>query len=291
MASFCPKCNGKLKITDWRPNCPHCGVNLVYYGIEDRLLDDADKAEAEHAHFQKRIDRLKAVYIGSKLAIARIVVSLLPILALLLPLGKFTFNAPFIGTKEVTVNLISIINSVSKLNFDALIELISSDTFGVAFILFAAAVVLAALSAVFSLLHLIFISISASPKGHGRNLAFCIVALLLGIGAVVSYVLFCGKSAAVLPGFIVSGKLSWGAFLFIAMFLVPIIINVLIKTKGAVVVKYTECFVGGIPSDEYDEMVKSGMSTSEIRKVMAQKAAEKEAAEAAENTEKEAAVK
>ena len=66
----CPKCDYHLKLTDWRPNCPSCGVNLVYYGMEERLLADADKAEAEHSHFQKKIDRAKASFVGSKLAIA-----------------------------------------------------------------------------------------------------------------------------------------------------------------------------------------------------------------------------
>ena len=55
----CPKCGRKLTILDWKPNCPGCGVNLVYYGMEERLLAEADAAEAEHARLQKRIDRLK----------------------------------------------------------------------------------------------------------------------------------------------------------------------------------------------------------------------------------------
>ena len=38
MAATCPKCGGKLRLIDWRPNCPHCGVNMIYYGLEDRLL-------------------------------------------------------------------------------------------------------------------------------------------------------------------------------------------------------------------------------------------------------------
>ena len=77
----CPKCGRKLTLFDWKPNCPECGINLVYYGLEDKLLDEADAAEAEHAKLQKKIDRLKAAFIGSKLTIARIFLSLLPIAA------------------------------------------------------------------------------------------------------------------------------------------------------------------------------------------------------------------
>ena len=79
MAATCPKCGGKLRLIDWKPNCPHCGVNMVYYGMEERLLLDADKAEAEHARTQPKVDRIKAATVGSPLAIARLVISLIPI--------------------------------------------------------------------------------------------------------------------------------------------------------------------------------------------------------------------
>ena len=84
----CPKCGRKLTLLDWRPNCPGCGVNIVYYNLDERLQDEADVAEAEHARLQKRIDRLKASFIGSKLTIARIFLSILPIATLLLPLAN-----------------------------------------------------------------------------------------------------------------------------------------------------------------------------------------------------------
>ena len=41
----CPKCGYKLKFTDFRPECPGCGVNLMYYNHQERLAEDADKAE------------------------------------------------------------------------------------------------------------------------------------------------------------------------------------------------------------------------------------------------------
>ena len=115
----CPKCGAHLKLTDWRPSCPHCGINLIYYGMEGRLLEDADKAESEHAVFQKKLDRLKASFIGSPLTIIRIVLSLLPIGALMLPLANVSFWGPFFE-KKVSVNAITIYNAVSALDFDAL---------------------------------------------------------------------------------------------------------------------------------------------------------------------------
>ena len=45
----CPKCGRKLTLFDWKPNCPDCGVNLVYYGMEERLLAEADAVFSEFA--------------------------------------------------------------------------------------------------------------------------------------------------------------------------------------------------------------------------------------------------
>ena len=78
--------------------------------MEERLLEDADKAESEHAVFQKKLDRLKASFIGSPLTIIRIVLSLLPIGALMLPLANVSFWGPFFE-KKVSVNAITIYNA------------------------------------------------------------------------------------------------------------------------------------------------------------------------------------
>ena len=76
----CPNCGYKLKITDWRPECPKCGVNLMYFQMEERLRADADKAELEYAKSQPHYDRLKASIYGSRLAIIRLVCLVLPLL-------------------------------------------------------------------------------------------------------------------------------------------------------------------------------------------------------------------
>ena len=157
----CPKCGAHLKLTDWRPTCPHCGINLIYYGMEERLLEDADKAESEHAVFQKKLDRLKASFIGSPLTIIRIVLSLLPIGALMLPLANVSFWGPFFE-KKVSVNAITIYNAVSALDFDALFKYIGSSFFGNTFLLYFISLVTILLSAVLILVSLIMLTMACS---------------------------------------------------------------------------------------------------------------------------------
>ena len=34
----CPNCGKKLRLYQWRPECPACGVNMVYFKSNERLL-------------------------------------------------------------------------------------------------------------------------------------------------------------------------------------------------------------------------------------------------------------
>ena len=268
----CPKCGVKLKITDWKPNCPNCGINLIYYGMEERLLEDADKAESEHAHFQKKIDRLKASFIGSKLTIVRIVLSILPIAAIMLPLANVSFWGPYFEVKT-SVNAITIYNLVSSLDFDALIKYASSDFFGSTFILYAVSLVALLLTVVLLIVNLVVLMFSCSPHGKSRNIILNSVMLALSIVSLISFDLFAKKLHIFFPT-VFNGSVGFGAYVFIATLAALLIINIVIAKVG-VTVKYKETFVGGIPSEEYFSYVEQGMSTREIRKMMAEIDAQK----------------
>ncbi len=278
----CPKCGRKLTIFDWRPNCPGCGVNLVYYGMEERLLNEADAAEAEHARLQKRIDRLKASFIGSKLTIVRIILSVLPIAALMLPLCTVNYSGPMIEATSKSINAIEIYNLVSSLDFDALFTMIGSGVLGTSFIGYAGALVCVLLSLVLVIVSLVMLTLACSPKGNPRNITLNTIAIVFAVASVVLFNVFATNINALFPEFI-SGSIGIGAFVYIAALVALLVINILIAKKG-VDVKYKQCFVGGIPYEEYDELVKKGTDINVIHKMMAEaleaKEAEKEAAEA-----------
>ncbi|MBQ3150067.1 MAG: hypothetical protein IJB86_02345 [Clostridia bacterium] len=287
MAATCPKCGGKLKITDWKPDCPHCGVNMVYYGMEERLLLDADKAEAEHARMQPRVDRLKASFIGSKLAIARIVFSFIPILGVLLPLAKFSFNAPFAAADVANVNAISIYTLISEhLDFDALLSMLGSEVFGTTFIFFAASLVCLLLSVVGILAHLILLTLACSPKGKARNMTLGIINILLPVISCVLFYLFSQNIMALFPSVVTASSIGWGIFVYIGLLVVSLVVDMLTFKQG-IDVKYKPCFVGNIPAEEYFKLVDDGVPLEKIRAVMAERTAEKEAEEAAAEAEKE----
>lgn len=270
----CPKCGRRLTLFDWRPNCPGCGINLVYYGMEERLMDEADAAEAEHAKTQKHIDRLKASFIGSKLTIVRIILSILPIAALMLPLCSVTYSGPFIEQTTTSVNAISIYNLVSSLDFDALFTMIGSKLLGTSFIGYAGALVCLLLSLVLIIVSLLMLTMACGPKGNPRNITLNVITIALAIGSVVFFSIFAKNISVIFPEFI-SASLGFGIFVYIAAIAALLAINIIIAVKG-VNIKYKPCFVGGIPAEEYFELVKNGVSKEEIRAKMIEALKEKE---------------
>lgn len=276
----CPKCGRKLTLFDWRPNCPNCGVNLVYYGLEEKLLDEADAAEAEHARLQKRIDRLKAAFIGSKLTIARIFLSILPIAALLIPLCEISFKAPFMGEKTTAVSLITLIDVFSNLDFDALFAMLGSAALKTTFIGYAGALVTLALSLVFVIVSLLALMAACGKRGNSRNITLNSIAIAFAVASIVFFNLFASNGAAAFAGYL-SGKIGAGIFVYIGMLCLLLGLNIFLAIKGTPV-KYKQCLVGGLPAELYFELVEKGTPKEEIRAMMNKALDEIEAKKAAE---------
>lgn len=263
----CPKCGEKLTLLDWRPNCPACGVNLVYYGMEEKLLEEADAAESEHAVFQRRVDRLKASFIGSKLTIIRIVLSVLPIAALMTPLCSVTYSGPLIEQTSKTINAVGIYNLVSSINFDDLFTMMGSELLGPSFTGYFCALACALFSAVLAIASLFMLMLSCSPKGNPRNITLNVLTLVSACASAIFFHGFAKGVHAAFPEFI-SASLKYGVFLYIGVVALLTLLNVAIAVKG-VKVKYKQCYVGGIPYEEYTELVKNGTDINVIHEKMA----------------------
>lgn len=246
----CPKCGRKLHIYDWRPECPGCHVNLVYYNSNENLLAESEKAEIEHAKSQPSIDRAKAAFFGSAPAIIRIILSLLPIAGLFLPVCILD------GSKKVTA--IDIYNYISKADIGALFGGITKGD------VFPVSIVLLLLSVVMILVCLGCLVMSLGPHGKQRNFILNMIMLLSAIGSALTFA-FADVSKS-LPAY-KTGKLGVGIFVYIGLVAVLLIYNLYLAKKG-LKIKHTLCLIGGLPSDEYFKMVESGVSELEIRKKM-----------------------
>lgn len=250
MAEYCPKCNYKLRLRDWRAECPQCGVNILYYGIEDRLREEADEAEYHHALRQPKFDRLKFSLIGHPLSIVRLVFGLLPIVCLLLPMGTIQYVLPY-GTHPSTVNLISIIQFFSANGFDLnlLSKLFQSDLIGKGMVYWTVAFAALALTLLLTLVGFFLLTLSSSPHGRQRNFAFPIAGIVCATVSFAGYILMIRALTDALPG-IFTGTVNPLAYIAVVLcFVVLIVINVLFKKKN-IQVKYTDVSEFLLPYNE-----------------------------------------
>ncbi|MDR2646646.1 MAG: hypothetical protein LBB67_00755 [Oscillospiraceae bacterium] len=264
MASYCPNpvCNYRLKLTDWKPICPKCGVNVLYYKMEERLLADADRVEAEHAVFQKRFDRFRASLIGSKLAIARLALLFLPIAALFLPLAKIKVDAPFFN-ETISLDILGFVGIFDKIDVGALFTLLGVPALKTTVIWTLLAIVGVGL-VLFSIASEFVNTFFASTKNHNRRVyCFALVGLVgLALGAVAMRVLNAAGTNLFAGG--LSAHTSIGAIAVTLALLLIAAINVIIDRKGGVPVKYKECFINGVPADEVFAAQKEGISMQDF---------------------------
>ena len=285
MATYCPNpaCNYRLKLTDWKPNCPKCGTNILYYKMEERLLAEADKVELANAAFSKKTDRAKAAVKGSKWAVARMVLLVVPLLTLLLPLGRVTVSAPFVE-KSASLGVIGLVDIFSNLNFDALLAMLGDPVMKGPFLWCALSLVGLVLVVLAILGGLATCWLARSPAGFKRTILF----FVLGMGGTalgaVSILQFGSKLAPILPGAFTSSITWYGVGAVALSFVLILAINIYIKATGDIPVAQKQCWISGFPEEEVLENLAKGITLDEMRKARdeAEKAEKTEEAEATE---------
>lgn len=262
----CPKCGQHLRLVDWKQNCPHCGVNIPAYGFQEKLMKEADKAEVQHYHFQKKLDRLKFSFIGSKLAILRIITSILPIGPVFLPLAKIKITEglePYDGNFSF-LTLIKKYNNLT--DFNALSSFIKCDSATLFSII---SLTLLAMSLILTVTHLVLLTLSCSPKGKSRNLSQGIIILFFTVISLI-LTIFTIKSETI------TASVSIGGWLYLLMQIINFVIDYLVFKQG-IEIHHKQCYVGGIPIEEYFDMIENGITLENIRKEQYKRLSEKRA--------------
>lgn len=183
MSNKCPKCGAKLSPFYLKPNCPSCGVNIVQYGFDERLESDKIRAEKEWERFDNFLNGLKKSSIGSPIAIVRLILFFLPIVALLMPVYK---------VNGAGINLISIIKSIIS---DSA-SVFQNKAMLLCFISFAAVILTSLVCAVISLF-------SYTKNGYKRNIILsgiqiCTFIALSTAAVINGASIFAGAAAVIL---------------------------------------------------------------------------------------------
>lgn len=229
----CPKCGYKLRMIDIKAECPECGVNLIYFNHQERLAEDADKAEEEYIRMQPKIDRVKFAFVGTKLSIVRLILLLVPIGMLFLPLAQIKVLMPY-NTIDANVSILNLVMDVIA-KFEFSILSIAPTTAVVCYFISILGVLV---SAIFAILNIPFVSVSCSPKGFKRNVILSSCGIVAIVVSIISFLVLNSQLEASF-GAMYSGNIGIGAFLVIAAYLAIIGINIIIKKKN-VPVKYKD---------------------------------------------------
>ena len=226
----CPKCGGEIPFYDLKPNCRHCGVNVLYYTQEEGLIRDAKRTELEGAAARMVIARVKAQFIGSKLVIVRLAFSILAVAALLVPFAGVQYNAPLLH-QELSLGIIGLIQSFMNGFAMKTPQLLQSSLFAKQT---AAAMIPAGFMVVIVVLDLLiaaallvgFLKLTESARFmNNASLAGAIVSVATQIAVCVVYFTTPqAETARFMIGF--------GALAALAMFLVLFFLNRKILNKG-----------------------------------------------------------
>ena len=215
----CPKCGARLHWYNFRAECKHCGVNIPNYKWEERLEKDADTAETAFAKLHYKVSNFKYGTVGSPLMIIRLVFTLLPLVALVVPLAKITLDFPFYEKTESVSFLTFILNYMTKFDIKASLSLIHGEALGGVFIKMFLGVV--------NFFVVLIASMSLSSKADTVLNALSTVFWGLSAYFVYAFLNASGETSVN----IVTGSVSPFFAVGIALFLANVIINIAVSKK------------------------------------------------------------
>lgn len=243
MAS-CPNCGKTLHWYNVKAECSACGVSIPNFNWEARLEEDNEKAEKKFQSFYKSLNRIAYSIWGTKLRIARIVLSFLPAVGFILPWAYLKSDANSIG-----IDLIGIFTDGKSL-----IDLLSSF-FGNAGLYFtnmsyesySGALTYSMISVLFMLLSLVFIVVAffliLFTFKHSKTKAMFVFDVLSIASAVVSAIMFkagtssygsqTGFNFGDIPVYNAQGGIMWGFFIALALLIVAAVINLAVSNAPA----------------------------------------------------------
>ncbi len=228
MASKCPKCGHTLKLWDIKAECPKCGVNLANHEWEKRLNDDADFAENAFAKFHYKLQNFKSSVVGSKLRIARLVLTFAPLIALVLPLYNFTLNLPFNKGEQSVSFLTFILNYLLKTDIGSVLKLMGGEVLGTAATMVVVACVLMLLAVVFGVLNFFVLLIAGIKLKYKFNIILNVLATVFWSVASVFFVQFANACTELGGGIVTDCSLGLGFIVGTVLFLVNVTLNIVV---------------------------------------------------------------
>lgn len=227
MAAKCPKCGATLHWYDFRAECKHCGVSIPNYNWESRLEADADVAETAFAKLHYKTKNFKSAVVGSPLRIVRLVCTLLPLAALVVPLLNAQFLFPFYESDESISFLTFVTNYLLEYDLGSFLSLLNGEILGGAMLMLLLAAGMALIAVAAGVLNFFVLLIGAIKLRWLPDVILNVISLAAwGLSA---YFLsaFTAQTADLSLG-LFSGSVSPWYLLGIGLFLLDLVIDIIV---------------------------------------------------------------
>ncbi len=236
MASKCPACGGKLKFYHIKAECPHCKANIPNYNWEARLEEDSAVAEAKFASLYRKLNLLKYSVFGTKLRIARLIMSFIPAIGFILPWAyvestKDTLNFDLLGLFTDGTNTIKFFGIL----FKDIGGILSNLEGAVLYIMLGLLLMLLSIVVIVVAFFMPLVRFT-KPKTNAGWITD-ILSIILAVGAVAMFIM-AGAPASESAGFNIgtlefatgaSVDATWGLFVYIALLVVAMVGNLLVS--------------------------------------------------------------
>ena len=243
MASSCPNCGKKLHWYDVKAECSNCGISIPNFNWEERLEADNELAERKFASFYRGLNRLAYSIWGTKLRIARIVLSVLPVIGFILPWATLKSDAESVGLDlfgmTCSKSLIDLFGDFFG-NTNLYITNMGYEGFSGTLSFTMYAVLCMVLSLLFAVIAFFLILILAK---HSKTKAITVFECLSVASAVASAVCFTlgvkgapaelGINFVSFPVYNATGGVAWGFYVALALLLVAVGINAAVAKAPA----------------------------------------------------------
>ena len=243
MASSCPNCGKKLHWYDVKAECSNCGISIPNFNWEERLEADNELAERKFASFYRGLNRLAYSIWGTKLRIARIVLSVIPVIGFILPWATLKSDAESVGLDlfgmTCSKSLIDLFGDFFG-NTSLYITNMGYEGFSGTLSFTMYAVLCMVLSLLFAVIAFFLILILAK---HSKTKAITVFECLSVASAVASAVCFTfgvkgapaelGINFGSFPVYNATGGVAWGFYVALALLLVAVGINAAVAKAPA----------------------------------------------------------
>lgn len=239
----CPNCGKKLHFWNIKAECSNCGVSIPNFNWIERLEEDNKNAEQSFVKFNKTINRIKYSLFGTKLRIARLVLTFLPAIGFILPWATINSDSnsfqltllSFTGAKSAIDMLVQLFSKSSLLTANMGFE---GNGGPVTFMLIGT--ILFFLSALLIVIAFFLNIIMCKKPKTKSTVVFDILSIAASIASVVifkiagtlgaeSIVFTYGEFNAINA----SGGISWGYFIALVLLLIAAGINIAVAVAPA----------------------------------------------------------